>query len=77
MEFSYDFSSGKAYVVCQTGEGTQLDKKAYLVIKIHNDIFLPMEMRTEKSGYRFLYNIDGKTNMKAGLEKLGFEKKKK
>ena len=77
MEFSYDFSSGKAYVVCQTGEGTQLDKKAYLVIKIHNDIFLPMEMRTEKSGYRFLYNIDGKTNMKAWFGEAGFREKEK
>lgn len=74
MEFSYDFSNGKAQIIYRLKTTREINKRILYIIQNNQKNFLPIEVKKERTGYSFFFNIKGTTNLKAWLGEASQEK---
>ncbi len=66
MNFTYDYNDGKEEILVHTDE-QYLDRSVLKIIQDRTDLFLPVSIREEKSGYVFIYDMRGAVNLKAWM----------
>lgn len=66
MNFTYNYNDGKEEILVHTDE-QYLDRSVLKIIQDRMDLFLPISIREERSGYVFIYDMRGAVNLKAWM----------